>query len=85
MLDNGIDLYAPDHRELCGLVRRHLEYFQFMLGYDASLREVITLVQGARRADRESWRGHVGAASPERFTQPDWLMPRRGGGGRKGA
>lgn len=25
MLDNGIDLYARDHRELCGLVRRNLD------------------------------------------------------------
>jgi hypothetical protein len=85
MLDNGIDLYAPDHRELCGLVRRHLDYFQFMLGYDAGLREVITLVQGARLADRESSADHVGAGSPDRITGPRMFMPRRRGAGRKGS
>ena len=48
MLDNGIDLDRPDLRHLCGLVRRNLDYFQLMLGYDAGLREVVTLVQDAR-------------------------------------
>ena len=50
LLDNGIDLDRPDHRRLCGLVRRHLEYFQLMLGFDAGLREIVALVEGTRIA-----------------------------------
>ena len=48
LLDNGINLDGTDHRQLCGLVRRHLEYFQVMLGYQAGLREVVALVEDAR-------------------------------------
>jgi hypothetical protein len=46
--DNGIDLYGRGHRRLAGLVRRHLGYFQLMLGYDVDLREVVTLLQDTR-------------------------------------
>ena len=49
LLDNGIDLDRPDPRHLCRIVRGNLDYFQLMLGYDAGLREVVTLVQDVRR------------------------------------
>jgi hypothetical protein len=53
---NGIDLTGTGVRAMRLLVRRHLEYFQLMLGYDASPREVIALAtclrDGGRRDPR---------------------------------
>ena len=45
LLDNGIDLARADLRTLSQLVRRHLDYLQLMLGWDAGLREILTLVK----------------------------------------
>jgi len=43
---NGIDLLGAGERAMRLLVRRHLDYFQLMLGYDAGPREVIALAKG---------------------------------------
>lgn len=45
---NGIDLLGAGDRETGVLVRRHLDYFQLMLGYDAGPREVLSLVRRLR-------------------------------------
>ena len=50
--DNGIDPDALGYRAVCDLARRNLEYFQFMLGYDAGLREVLTLLERTRESGR---------------------------------
>ena len=42
---NGINLARAGERTLRMLVRRHLDYFQLMLGYDAGPRVVIALAQ----------------------------------------
>ena len=42
---NGIDLLGAGERAMRLLVRRHLDYFQLMLGYDAGPREVIALAK----------------------------------------
>jgi hypothetical protein len=44
LLENGIDLAPADLRRLCQLVRRHLDYLQLMLGWDAGVREIVGLV-----------------------------------------
>ena len=52
---NGIDLATTDVRGMRLLVRRHLDYFQLLLGYDAGVREVIALencLRGRRSAGR---------------------------------
>jgi hypothetical protein len=43
--DNGIDPDFSGYRARCDFARRNLEYFQFMLGYDAGLREVVGLLE----------------------------------------
>ena len=45
---NGIDLAGTGRRAMRLLVRRHLDYFQLMLGYDAGPREVVALVDRLR-------------------------------------
>ena len=50
--DNGIDPDGLGPRALCDLVRRNLEYFQAVLGYDAGLREVVDLIGRTRASDR---------------------------------
>jgi len=42
---NGIRLAGTGDRTMRLLVRRHLDYFQLMLGYDARPREVVALAQ----------------------------------------
>ena len=42
---NGIHLAGRGDRTMRLLVRRHLDYFQLMLGYDARPREVVALAQ----------------------------------------
>ena len=62
---NGIDLAATDGRAMRLLVRRHLDYFQLMLGYDAAPREVIALVNRlrGRRRTRRGGRGRLAPAT----------------------
>ena len=43
--DNGINLAAADDRELRRVVRKHLEYFQLMLGFDSDAAEVLQLIR----------------------------------------
>ena len=45
---NGIDLVGSGERGIALLVRRHLDYFQLMLGYDAGPREVVALAKRLR-------------------------------------
>ncbi len=45
LLDNGIDPDSSGYRSRCDFARRNLEYFQFMLGYEAGLREVVALME----------------------------------------
>jgi len=47
LLENGIDLARADLRTLSQLVRRHLDYLQLMLGWDAGVREIVELVGGS--------------------------------------
>ena len=42
---NGIDLLGAGERAMRLLVRRHLDYFQLMLGYDARPGEVVALAR----------------------------------------
>jgi hypothetical protein len=42
---NGIDLAAADGRGRARLVTEHLEYFQFMLGYDSDPAEILDLLK----------------------------------------
>lgn len=42
---NGIDLAGKGERTMRVLVRRHLDYFQLMLGYDAGPREIVALAR----------------------------------------
>ena len=42
---NGIDLAGRGERTMRLLVRKHLEYFQLMLGYDARPGEVVALAR----------------------------------------
>jgi hypothetical protein len=44
LLENGIDLARADLRKLSQLVRRHLDYLQLMLGWDADVREIVRLM-----------------------------------------
>ena len=48
LLDNGIDLDRQCPRERCAFVRRNLDFFRCMLGYEADLREVIALIERDR-------------------------------------
>jgi hypothetical protein len=52
LTDNGIDPDALGPRALCDLARRNLDYFQTMLGYDAGLREVVSLIHRTRDSAR---------------------------------
>ena len=52
---NGIDLAGTGERTMRVLVRRHLEYFQLMLGFDAGPREVVALAR--RMTDPRNARG----------------------------
>ena len=45
---HGIDLAGTRGRAMRVLVRRHLDYFQMMLGYDAGTREVVALARRLR-------------------------------------
>lgn len=47
---NGIDLSRTGERATRLLVRRHLDYFQLMLGYDARPHEVIALAKRSMSA-----------------------------------
>ena len=63
---NGIDLAGSGERAVGRLVRRHLDYFQLMLGYDAGPREVIALakrLKGLRNGGGRR-RGRVSAKRP---------------------
>ena len=48
LVDNGIETDSLGFRARCDLARRNLAYFQFMLGYDAGLREVVGLLERTR-------------------------------------
>ncbi|HZN66961.1 MAG TPA: hypothetical protein VFB66_16845 [Tepidisphaeraceae bacterium] len=48
LFDNGIDPDFSGYRARCDFARRNLEYFQFMLGYDAGLREIVRLLERSR-------------------------------------
>ena len=63
--DNGIDPDVLGPRALCDLARRNLEYFQFMLGYEAGLREVVQLIErtGTVGGVRGSQRGPAAQAA----------------------
>ena len=52
LLDNGINPDTLGPRALCDLARRNLEYFQSMLGYEAGLRDVVTLINRTRDSGR---------------------------------
>ena len=60
LLANGIDLGRAGPGSLRRLVRRHLDYFQLMLGYDATPAEVIAQCRrsesNGRRQDARSGR-----------------------------
>ena len=45
LLDNGIDLDRRDPRERVAFVRRNLDYFRCVLGYEADLREVMAMIE----------------------------------------
>ena len=64
LTDNGIDPDVLGPRALCDLARRNLEYFQFMLGYDAGLREVVQLIERTREPGRARVPALPRAASP---------------------
>jgi len=51
--DNGINVDRLGQRAVCNLARRNLDYFQFMLGYDAGLGEVVGLLERTRAATRD--------------------------------
>ena len=48
MAEHGIDMEGARGAGLRRLVRLHLEYFQLMLGYDASPTEIAALVDRLR-------------------------------------
>ena len=58
---NGIDLADADVRATRLLVRRHLDYFQLMLGYDAGPGEVIALENRLRRRRDDDHTRRAGA------------------------
>jgi hypothetical protein len=43
LLDNGIDAGVMDHQQLRSLAAQHLDYFQMMLGCDATCSQVVRL------------------------------------------
>ena len=49
LLANDIALDEADHQGLGELSRRHLDYFQLMLGYDAAPGELVSLAKRIRR------------------------------------
>ncbi|HTL31138.1 MAG TPA: hypothetical protein VL282_18040 [Tepidisphaeraceae bacterium] len=49
--NNGIDLFAADDMVLQHEVTTHLDYLQSMLGYDASVDELIELIKTQRWAN----------------------------------
>ena len=48
LLANGIDLDTLDPSVAAGFVRLNLDYFQCMLGYDAGVPEVVSLLRRSR-------------------------------------
>ena len=48
LLANDIPLDEADHQGLGELSRRHLHYFQLMLGYDATPGELVSLAKRIR-------------------------------------
>ena len=46
---NGVDLDRANYAELRCLARKHLDYFQLMLGYDISAAEVLALLKRTLR------------------------------------
>ena len=60
---NGIDLAGSGERAIAMLVRRHLDYFQLMLGYDAGPREVVALAKRLRGLRKRGGRGRVAGKS----------------------
>jgi hypothetical protein len=49
---NGIELAGARAGAMRLLVRRHLDYFQLMLGYDAGPREIMALAKRLRSLRR---------------------------------
>ena len=70
---NGIDLAGTGRRAMRLLVRRHLDYFQLMLGFDAGPREVVALVERLT-GPRDGGRGHrrVTRRRQNRGGRPRW-------------
>ena len=66
LLANDIALNEADHLGLGELSRRHLDYFQLMLGYDVAPGELVSLAKRIRPAPRHSQNIAFGAESPER-------------------
>ena len=62
LFDNGIDPDFLGFRARCDFARRNLGYFQFMLGYDAGLREVVGLLE--RTGGQKHRLGDHGAYGP---------------------
>jgi hypothetical protein len=56
---HGIRLKSAGRREIGQLIRRHLDYFQLMLGYDAAPMEIIALVERLRSPGhtKRAWQG----------------------------
>ena len=61
---NGIDLAGAGERAVRLLVRRHLDYFQLMLGYDAGPREIVALAERLRGRRKGDGSGREKATSP---------------------
>ena len=61
---NGIDLAGAGKQAVRLLVRRHLDYFQLMLGYDAGPREIVALVERLSRRRQRGGSGRKKATSP---------------------
>ena len=56
---NGIDVTRKDARALRSLAETHLEYFQLMLGYDATTREIVTLMNSVAKRPRPRSNGRA--------------------------
>ena len=56
---NGIDVTRKDARGLRRLAETHLDYFQLMLGYDATTREIVTLMNSVANRPRSRSSGRA--------------------------
>lgn len=58
LLASGIDPDRGGRRGLRALVRLHLDYFQLMLGYDASPAEIVALCERTKSPPPQARRAH---------------------------